>query len=486
MKYLALGIFIGLSLISVATALIRWQAASELPVVYWVTNANPARVQQVKAFKEWLKKNDYPDFDLRLDSANNELSKKLIQGVSGMGGDIIDVNTADMMPYLAESGIISDLAPFAEEMGFGVKDTYDSMEEALKFRGKQYVYPCNLNVELYNVNRDAFRKVGMEPPPASWDFETFERIGREYIQKANMSGERERYFFCNANNAEGVLRRSYGLDIFNETLTASTLNDPRNAALLEKLRQWTEERIIPSVGDVASFASESGTGEMGAQIFQRGYYAMLLSGRHFITQGRQAGEFDLAVSQPPYEEFPNAQISARAAGIYSGSQHPELARLFLKFLASPEYNQLIVEDGDGVPPVPATAKTEEFLHPVKYPNESDYHGAFAEAARTIAIPYSVSPYVNPYLVKRIDRDYADAFKAGLFDSSESGRRAAEEINAEIQRTLTEHPSLQDAFDQDVKLQKEIELRKASGEKIPARWIKNPFHLKYYEAKGMLE
>lgn len=487
MKIFALGVFTALSLATLGTFVIRQKAAGNLPVLYWVTNANPARVKQVETFQAWLKKNGYPEFELRLDSANNDLSKKLIQGVSGMGGDIMDVITNDMMPYLAESGIIEDITVPAENMGFGVRNTYPSLAAALQFRGAQYGYPCNVNVDLLIVNRAAFRKAGMEPPPETWDFATFERIGREYVDKANQGKKGERYFFTSATNAEVVLRRSYGLDIFNETMTGSLLADPRNAAMLEKLKQWTEEyRLIPSAADASSFAGESSGGGLDFPIFKRGYYAMLYSGRYIIHPARLSGETDYTVSQPPYAEFPNALIGARAASIYRGSKHPELAAYFLRFLASPEYNALITEDGDGLPPLPAAAREPGFLSPPDHANEKDFHGPFARAAETIAIPYSVSPYVNPYLVRRIDRDYLDAFKSSLFPAEECGRRAAAEIDAEIAKSLEEHPKLRPAFERDREVQAQIDARKAEGRKIPRSWVKNPFYLKYYEAKGLLE
>ena len=41
------------------------------------------------------------------------------------------------------------------------------------------------------VNVDTFRRVGMEPPPREWNFETFERIGKEFVRRANPPGERQ-------------------------------------------------------------------------------------------------------------------------------------------------------------------------------------------------------------------------------------------------------------------------------------------------------
>ncbi|MBL8993864.1 MAG: hypothetical protein JNM63_11025, partial [Spirochaetia bacterium] len=43
---------------------------SGLPVLYWVTDANPVRQEQVRLFRQWLTNNRYPDMEIRLDTAN--------------------------------------------------------------------------------------------------------------------------------------------------------------------------------------------------------------------------------------------------------------------------------------------------------------------------------------------------------------------------------------------------------------------------------
>lgn len=47
-------------------------------------------------------------------------------------------------------------------------------------------------------------------------------------------------------------------------------------------------------------------------------------------------------------------------------------------------------------------------------------------------------------------------------------------------------SLRERYQADCELQKKIDEYKAAGKKIPAEWIKNPFHLRYYREKNMLE
>ena len=56
----------------------------------------------------------------------------------------------------------------------------------------------------------------------------------------------------------------------------------------------------------------------------------------------------------------------------------------------------------------------------------------------------------------------------------------------IRETVEGTPSLRERYRQACELQKKIDECKAAGRKIPAAWISNPFHLKYYGDAGRLE
>lgn len=460
------------------------EVASEVPIIYWVTDPNPARVQQVAAFHDWMKKNGYPAVELRLDTSNQDVSKKLIQGVSGVGSDIIDLGSPNI-DFFRRTGLLLDITEYAKSMGFTTDTTFRALESDLTHDGRQYSYPCNISLGGLVINREAFRRLGMETPPERWDFNTFEEIGKEYVKRANQGLPRQMYFFVDQLERTS-LWRSLGMSVFNETLTACTLDDPRYVQILELIYKWTYvDRLLPTAADTASMATEAGYGGQRLQLFKSGNYAMVYTGRHGIILFREAGNLDLDVSELPNGGFPNIVISTRAANIYTGSRHPELAAYFLKFLASEEYNQLIVEDGDGLPPRPDQARTEAFTHPAKYPNEHDFHEPFYRFSEEIAIASSYSPYVLPSIVTRIERSAFDAFMFNRITASQAAQMAATNINMEIQRTLKDDPSLQAEYEQQVEIQKKIDVLKAKGEPIPVEWIRNPFYRQYYRATGQL-
>lgn len=483
MRYVFLISFLMLCAISLTWAWLMPEQRSDLPVLYWVTDANPAREEQVRLFHQWLDKNGYPPVELRLDTANEQESKKVIQGVSGVAGDIIDLGATEM-PYFQALGVLEDMTHAARRLGFTPQQTWSTISSQLVVDGRQYRFPCNVFSHLYWINLATLEKCGQQTPPRQWDADTFERLGKQFVAAANSPGQRHPAFFADTVDHD-VLRRSAGVDIFNETLTRCTLDDPRAAAALQRLHQWTyRDRILPTPADLASLPAEAGYRGQTLQLFNSGNYAMVRSGRYALIQFRQFGSLRLAVSHPPYLEFENALAGTRAAAVYAGSEHKEQAELFLAFLASEDYNMHVVKDADALPPNPLFTRTEAFLRPAEYPNEWGCHEAFADAAESIALPASTSPFVLPSVVTRIDSDTSDAFlRSGRLSAAQAGREAARQINAEIQLALQENPRLREQYQEAIERQKRIEQQRAQGKIVPLEWISNPFHRAYYRSKG---
>lgn len=496
MKYFFLTVFCLLVTAAVFTRLTAPDMRSDVPVIYWSTDPNPARYEQIDLFHEWLVEQGHttpdgrPMVELRVDTASGPTDKKIIQGVSGVASDIMDAEPN----YFSSIGLIADVTYEAHQLGFDMSATYAALEHMLMVDDRQYGFPCNVGVLAFWVNRDTFERHGMEPPPREWDTERFERIGREFVRNANPPDERQTVFFSNA--ASGwtglrlirVMKRDLGSDRFNETLTRSTLGDGGLAGALERIYRWTYEyRIMPSAADEASFATESGYGGAGFSLFLQGNYAMTMTGRWLLIRLREvANPPRVSVSLFPYDHFPNAVIHTRSAVIYAGSPNRDLATLFLAFLASDKYNESIVRTPDALPPNPRMTRTEEFLRPADFPNEWGAHEVPAEAAETIAIITSLSPYVPAAVVDREINRALQSVMADLLTPEAAAQLAEQRINEEIDRTLRESASLRERYERDSEIQRRIDARRAAGEPVPLEWIRNPFHRRYYAHMGWLE
>lgn len=581
MKYLFLAIAALLIGAAFFTARIAPDAGSQVPIIYWVTDANPARQEQVRLFHLWMVQEGHyteqtladesdaaaffrrnsstsirriirevnphaqalcdwaedrsvqvtfpqvirlPKAEMKLDMANAEATKKIIQGVSGVGGDIMDQYSGYDLRYFRAVGLNTDVTEAAHRLKFDLSTTYPAIEPELALRDangelRQYQYPCNVNATMLFVNQATFRQHGQPLPPERWTIEEFERRGYEFVQAANAGRAKQTVFFLNNIEFE-VLRRGYGGSRFNETGTAAILDEATVKALRTQ-HKWMYEgryRLMPNQADRSSFTTESGYGGADAQLFshddpERGQYGMFWTGRYILIVFRTINDaraerglppLDLAVVAPPYEEFLNTSIATRAAMVYSQSPNRDLATYFLAFLASKEYNEQIVKDGDALPPNPIYTETEAYRHPPEYPTEWNVHEPFARAAVEISIGGSYSHFILPSVAERFESTWRDRYHAGLETLEDAVARAQAEINAEIQRVLAEddrrdEPILRPLYNQLLERQKQIDALKeriqghiAAGrpipeeDKIPAAWIQNAFHIAYYRHLGWLK
>jgi hypothetical protein len=121
-----------------------------------------------------------------------------------------------------------------------------------------------------------------------------------------------------------------------------------------------------------------------------------------------------------------------------------------------------------------------------YRSEWGLHEGFSTAAREIAIGTEFSPFVSAKEVSRAIGNERDRFMNQLIDAEACARRTAARIEERIQLTLHERPDLRERYDKLCALQAKIDRYRAAGKPVPVQWIKNPFHRRYYRARGWLE
>ena len=242
MKYFFLACFLLLLGASAITEHFQPEAMSSLPTLYWASDPNPARLEQIELFQSWMRVH-HPDqqFNLKLDSANIDPTKRVLQAVSGNGDDLIDTYDGGEVRYFDAMGAFKDIGADARRSGFGLDKTYPAIASEIcpaNSAGvtRQVAFPCNVNTELFFVNRQTFAQFGMSPPPMRWSLEQFEQIGRKFVAAANSSAQSRWAFFCDTFPINPI-RRSLGQGIFNETGTRCILDRPEAApAELERIR----------------------------------------------------------------------------------------------------------------------------------------------------------------------------------------------------------------------------------------------------------
>ncbi|MEQ9461514.1 MAG: extracellular solute-binding protein [Phycisphaeraceae bacterium] len=539
MKALFTSILVVLLISSAAVRMSYPDLSSRVPVLYWVTDPAPTRGEQVNRFHRWQIKAGHstevvvtslddaealraeipvtlvddlvavqpglaglfaeemdagvlpvtvrlPVAEVRLDTASRDDTKQKIQAVSGVAADIMDVFNGSSMRMFVEMGVLLDVTEQAKTMGFDLSKTYAALEPELLVEGRQYMFPGNVSSSFLTVNVELFRSLGLDPPPERWTFEAFERIGAAFCDEANAGLSRREVFFL--NKIDWVrMHRGVGLPRFNETMTASVLNDARYAESLERGRRWMYDlNIVPTPDDIDAFSSAQAYGGADLPMFGAGKYAMIEGGRYWLLQLRQFDRLgELGFAEPPHGGFPNSSIGTRGAIIYKDTDYPELATLFLAYLASADYNNLIVEDADALPPNPAFTHIEAYLRPEAYPNEWGLHGPAAKIAETIAIGDEYSPFVLPTVVEREIKDFRDRFLAGMISAAMAAERTEATLNREIRKRVERDPTVRDEYERRLAVQRRIDALKEADQPIPEVWVNNPFLKAYYASEGLL-
>ncbi|MBL8994486.1 MAG: extracellular solute-binding protein, partial [Spirochaetia bacterium] len=390
------------------------------------------------------------------DTANTGLQKAVIQAVSGVASDTMDMFSGNVH-YLHAMGVLQDMSSVDQEFGYKDADIYGPTRDDIFIDGKHYGFPCNIGLAALVVNRKAFRQFGMEAPPFRTDFETFEAIGSDFVSRAN-AGKKRREFFFFDNIQYETMRRSVGISFFNETLSGADLNRPEFVRILKLAKRWTEElHLVPSDADLASMSSEQGYGGSTFQLFNNGNYAMIYTGRWAMIQLRQMNaQYDISAIEYPNGGYPNALVFSRSVVAYKGSPNLEIVKQFCAFLRSEEYNLHIIKDSDGNPGEVSYLDREEFLRPVGHTNEWGLHQGLARIAKSIAFGREYSPFVLFINYGRHESRYLQGYRSSIYTAEETAKLIHDAVNEEISLSLGRNPDLKKSFEAALVKQKRID------------------------------
>src|SRR5947207_2057531 len=101
MKYVFLGSFAGLVLLSVVAGLIKphLETHGKIPLS-WVSDPNPARLEQIALFNRMN-----PQYELKLDPSNSGMEKVIVQSLAGVGADFFNTYGGSQLAAYVKAGI---------------------------------------------------------------------------------------------------------------------------------------------------------------------------------------------------------------------------------------------------------------------------------------------------------------------------------------------------------------------------------------------
>ena len=448
MKYVFIVcIALAASMYAIAMSTLETIEDPDRTTIVWSTDRNPARLLQVDVFERM-----FPQLHAVVEKRDE--TKIIVRCATGTGPDIIDVGDVFEFSTLVEAGVLMDLTPFAEEMGFSPARTYASLEGAITYEGRQYRFPCNVHANAVIYNRHILEDHDAPMPQPGWTWDDFvesalavrnnpSKSGQEHIPLANWLSE---WVFQD-------LLISHGGTFFTPDGLHSALAQAPALASIRRFRDMALiDDIMPTSAEAKSLSSQGGWGSGGISWFFNQQAAYIFIGRWgivripaYLKRNPHLKERVASIVMPRAEgRAPQVGVRTRAAGINAKSAHPEEAMAFLQYLASDEYSSLIVKDGVSLPPSPALAGDGQALTN-DIIDRPEFHQPFIDAARD-GRPLDVSPFVESQIVKRWIKEAVESVENGA-DPEEELRRTAAEVDARVRLNLRRRPELQAKFEQ---------------------------------------
>lgn len=435
-----LAICLGMYLVGLAT--LERDPDDGIVRMKWATDPNPARTQQLSRFGDM-----FPGYLVEVDPGlGGDQSKLIVQAAAGIGPDLIDIYDYQQMIGLVEAGILLDITEYAERYGFTPDRTFPAVQDDLMVDGRQYRFPANIATVNVLFNKEIFDRYGVRHPEPGWTFDDLIEIGIELREAAQSRNER---IFPLAGYGIMQLLTNFGADFFHEGGLVSALDSPEAVAAMQmRFDLMHVHNIIPTPAEASAQSSQGGWGQGELQWFANGRAAMYIIGRWFIVQlPNYPGLADNLgiVPLPRVEGRPSVStIGTRAVGINRQGRNVESAILFLRYLASEEYSELIVADGDGLPPNPATVPNGQAMVNSML-GDAAIHQGFLDAVKC-ARGFNASPYIDLSIVNRWIFEREGQVLNRLRTPEEAMQGLAREINDRIRLNLERRPDLQRRFE----------------------------------------
>ena len=173
--------------------------------------------------------------------------------------------------------------------------------------------------------------------------------------------------------------------------------------------------------------------------------AMALGGRYWLCILRKYKNLRLGIVPIPHGKKHIYTGYSRSTLINIKSPRRKEALVFLKYLASKEYNDLVNRQADAVAAVKKYMDTDEFLYNPEHPEE-DYNHIWREVMQ-YGIPQQISPFINGNVADRIILKQRDLARNNQKTAAEAMRAIADQINADILKNIAIDPALRKLYEQ---------------------------------------
>lgn len=442
MKFVFLCLFAIMTLLSLVAWL--WQPGDDddRTALVWAVDDNPMRRRQIELFNEL-----HPEYNLMLDPqppSTAGLEKVIVQCLAGVGPDVFDCYNASQLSAYVRAGIARDVTEELSARGVTPNSVWPALRPLIVLDDRMYGFPGNANAHAVWFNKTLFDRAGMPYPRAPWSWEDFIETAKKLTIR-NARGQPVQFGFIGYWDYKAALYQ-WGARIFTPAGTRSALDSPEATAAMQFMEDLIfVHGITPSLDEEKSLATAGGWGTGPITLFGDERGAMAIGGRWWLCILRHDDYAHLELGAVDMPCGPSCTIpgGGRSTLVNARSENQEGALLFLEYLHSAEWNNLINQQADALAPVIEYNYTEDFLYNPDHPEE-DYNDVWRTALEN-AVPEDISPYINGQKVERILLKQTDLVRAGGKSGPAAMKTAAREINLGIIDTLRRDPVLREHY-----------------------------------------
>jgi multiple sugar transport system substrate-binding protein len=262
------------------------------------------------------------------------------------------------IPPLAKKGALLNLDTLAaDDKELDLKDFWEVMLDCSKVDGKLYVLPHELGGVILAYNKDMFDKAGIKYPDYKWTWKDMLDAAQKLTKDTNGDGRVDQFGIDAPPSSFHFLLYfiwNSGGRLFSPDKKTCLINSPESIRginyALDLIKKY---KVAPVPGQ--EFNDISG--------FEMGKIGMIFTIRGYVRGALEKVKFNWDVAPLPIGPLGKRYVNTGTAGwgISSKTKYPKEAWDLLKFIVSPEGQEIVVKSGMIVPVRKSMRNNAEYL-----------------------------------------------------------------------------------------------------------------------------
>ena len=267
-----------------------------------------------------------------------DLTEKMLADFQAQSAPDVFAGCCDFFPVWAQKGYLMDLRPYidAELAPENQKDWDAAQYRALQLRdGTQFGLPKYHGALALYYNKDLFDRYGVSYPDPTWTYEDYRTAMRSFSSQRPQNDAHSVWgsMFDVSWDRIQVHVNGWGGHFVDPDSPTKCLMDGAEAL---NAMQWLRDRTMASRLDVQNLSV--------TEAFVQGRLAMVEDGSWSLKAILEGAKFRVGVTSFPAGPARRVTMATTDGfGIYKGTQYPEAAWEFMKFLISPGYGRAMAQ-----------------------------------------------------------------------------------------------------------------------------------------------